>query len=221
MFMGVGIFRNKVTKSEAGGGKSDSTPPEFDQFEGGISQVEAALAPKCTETLPRSICMTVRRPTPRLEMAKSMPRPVAGTSRAKTVDFRPFPPPNPVKTLEQGKEKRIPVPVPPLFSKKAMQWGKKWPVQMNLLFFPVEAYVPGGVQNQAEKIRKSAFWPVPVQKFTFPVETNFWRRIMQRNPSQQEKKIRVVGSQIVVGRCCRRALLETGSQDPVAMRAPT
>ena len=29
----------------------------------------------------------------------------------------------------------------------------------------------GGVQNQAEKIRKNAFWPVPVQKFTFPAMT--------------------------------------------------
>ena len=57
---------------------------------------------------------------------------------------------------------------PPLFSKKAMQWGKKWPVQMNLPFFAVEAYVPGGVQNQAEKMRKNAFRPVPVHKFTFP-----------------------------------------------------
>ena len=25
-----------------------------------------------------------------------------------------------------------------------MQWGKKWPVQMNLPFFAVEEYVPGG-----------------------------------------------------------------------------
>ena len=25
-----------------------------------------------------------------------------------------------------------------------MPWGKKWPVQMNLLFFAVKAYVPGG-----------------------------------------------------------------------------
>ena len=32
--------------------------------------------------------------------------------------------------------------------------GKKWPVQMNLPFFAVKAHVPGGVQNQAEKIRK-------------------------------------------------------------------
>ena len=34
--------------------------------------------------------------------------------------------------------------------------GKKWPIPMNLPFFAVEAYVPGGggVQNQAEKIRK-------------------------------------------------------------------
>ena len=48
-----------------------------------------------------------------------------------------------VKTLQRRdslfwsreKEKRIPVPVPPLFSEKAMQWGKKWPVQMNLPFF--------------------------------------------------------------------------------------
>ena len=57
---------------------------------------------------------------------------------------------------------------PPFFSKKAMPWGKKWPVQMNLPFFAVKAYVPGGVQNQAEKNSKTAFRPVPVQKFTFP-----------------------------------------------------
>ena len=40
---------------------------------------------------------------------------------------------------------------PPLFSKKGMPWGKKWPVQTNLPFFAVKEYVPGGVQNQAEK----------------------------------------------------------------------
>ena len=39
---------------------------------------------------------------------------------------------------------------------------------MNLPFFAVKAYVPGGVQNQAEKNSKNAFRPVPVQKFTFP-----------------------------------------------------
>ena len=39
---------------------------------------------------------------------------------------------------------------------------------MNLPFFAVEAYVPGGVQNQAEKNSKNAFRPVPVQKVTFP-----------------------------------------------------
>ena len=39
---------------------------------------------------------------------------------------------------------------------------------MNLPFFAVKAYVPGGVQNQAEKKSKNAFRPVPVQKFTFP-----------------------------------------------------
>ena len=39
-------------------------------------------------------------------------------------------------------------------------------------FFTVKAYVPGGggVQNQAEKNSKNAFRPVPVQKFTFPIE---------------------------------------------------
>ena len=40
---------------------------------------------------------------------------------------------------------------PPLFSKKAMQWGKKWPVQMNLPFFAVEAYVPGGGPESGRK----------------------------------------------------------------------
>ena len=67
----------------------------------------------------------------------------------------------PFESLLQGEEKRVPVPLPPLFFKKAMQWGKKWPVQVSLPFFAVEevslpffaveAYVPGGVQNQAEK----------------------------------------------------------------------
>ena len=51
-----------------------------------------------------------------------------------------------------------------------MQWGKKWPVQMNLPFFAVEAYVPGGgPESGRKKIRKNALRPVPVQKFTFQV----------------------------------------------------
>ena len=78
-----------------------------------------------------------------------------------------------VRSQPSGKRKTYTGTSPLLFSKKAMQWGKKWPVQMNLPFFAVEAYVPGGVQNQAEKkIRKNAFWPVPVQKFTFPDSSN-------------------------------------------------
>ena len=40
---------------------------------------------------------------------------------------------------------------------------------MNLPFFGVEAYVPGGVQNQAEENSKNAFRPVPVPKSAFPV----------------------------------------------------
>ena len=44
---------------------------------------------------------------------------------------------------------------------------------MNLPFFAVKAYVPGGVQNQAEKNSENAFRPVPVQKFTFP---EYYRR---------------------------------------------
>ena len=71
--------------------------------------------------------------------------------------------------LCSGKIKTYTGTSPPLFSKKAMPWGKKWPVQMNLPFFAVKPYVPGGVQNQAEKNSKNAFRPVPVQKFTFPV----------------------------------------------------
>ena len=68
---------------------------------------------------------------------------------------------------------------PSPFSKKATQWGKKWPVPMNLPFFTVEAYVPGGggVQNQAEKSSKNAFRPVAppksilFQNFTLPKES--------------------------------------------------
>ena len=32
-----------------------------------------------------------------------------------------------------------------------MQWGKEWPVQMNLPFFAVEAYVPGGGPESGRK----------------------------------------------------------------------
>ena len=51
--------------------------------------------------------------------------------------------------------------------------GKKWPVQMNLPFLAVKAYVPGGSRIRPKKIRKmpsgGGIRPVPVQKFTFPV----------------------------------------------------
>ena len=43
---------------------------------------------------------------------------------------------------------------PPPFSKKAMQWGNKWPVRMNLPFFSLcKLYRGGGgrFQNQTEK----------------------------------------------------------------------
>ena len=63
--------------------------------------------------------------------------------RKHLIDISQFP--------EQGKEKSIPVPVPPLFSKKAMPWGEKWPVQMNLPVFAVEAYVPGGGPESGRK----------------------------------------------------------------------
>ena len=62
-------------------------------------------------------------------------------------------PPFPLRGISPfpGKIKTYTGTSPPLFSKKAMPWGKKWPVQMNLPFFAVKAYVPGGVQNQAEQ----------------------------------------------------------------------
>ena len=65
---------------------------------------------------------------------------------------------------KQCKEKRIPVPVPPSFSKKALQWGEKWPVPMNLPFFRCRSICTGGVQNQAEENRK----PVLVIIFSLP-----------------------------------------------------
>ena len=51
---------------------------------------------------------------------------------------------------------------------------------MNLPFFAVKAYVPGGVQNQAEQNSKNAFRPVPVQKFTFPEFFDIFRRPPKR-----------------------------------------
>ena len=41
---------------------------------------------------------------------------------------------------------------------------------MNLPFFAVKAYVPGGSRIRPKKNSKNAFRPVPVQKFTFPGE---------------------------------------------------
>ena len=43
-----------------------------------------------------------------------------------------------------GKRKTYTGTSPPLFSKKAMQWGKKWPVQMNLPFFRCRSICTGG-----------------------------------------------------------------------------
>ena len=58
---------------------------------------------------------------------------------------------------------------PPLFLKGPCDGEKKWPVPVNLPFFAVEAYAPGGgVQNQAEKKSKNAFRPAPVPKSPFP-----------------------------------------------------
>ena len=49
--------------------------------------------------------------------------------------------------------------------------GKKMAGTNEFAFFRcVKAYVPGGVQNQAEKNSKNAFRPVPVQRFTFPAK---------------------------------------------------
>ena len=62
------------------------------------------------------------------------------------------------------KRKRIPVPVPPLFL-KGVQWGKRWPVPMNLPFLAVEAYVPAGGPESGHS--KNAFRPIPVKKSFF------------------------------------------------------
>ena len=58
---------------------------------------------------------------------------------------------------------------PSPFSKKAMQWGKKWPVPMNLPFFGVEAYVPGGGPESGRKsIQKMPSGRYRYQNDTFP-----------------------------------------------------
>ena len=54
---------------------------------------------------------------------------------------------------------------------------------MNLPFFAVEAYVPGGVQNQAGKNSKNAFQPVPVPKSTFPLWPS-WPHRTPQTPKQ-------------------------------------
>ena len=71
----------------------------------------------------------------------------------------------------QGKEKRIPVPVPPLFLRRPCN-GEKMAVTNEFAFFSLQKHAYRGVQrvqNQAEKIRKNVFQPVPVPKSTFPI----------------------------------------------------
>ena len=89
---------------------------------------------------------------------------------------------------ETGKRKTYTGTSRPLFSKKAMQWGKKWPVQMNLPFFAVEAYVPGGVQNQAEKNSKKCLLACTGTKVYFSSErvrgTNFAVRMLCAFPTR-------------------------------------
>ena len=43
---------------------------------------------------------------------------------------------------------------PPLFSKKAMPWGKKWPVQMNFAFFRCKSICTGGGPESGRKNSK-------------------------------------------------------------------
>ena len=55
---------------------------------------------------------------------------------------------------------------------------------MNLPFFNVEAYVPKGGLNQADKKSKNAFQPVPVPRSTFPVspsDTKLLRKSLPEN----------------------------------------
>ena len=53
-----------------------------------------------------------------------------------------------------GKRKPYTSAGPPLFLKRPCNRGKKRSVRKNLPFFAVEAYVRGGVQNQAEKFQE-------------------------------------------------------------------
>ena len=116
-----------------------------------------------------------------------------------------------LQDLWSGKAKRIPVPIPHPFTKKAMEWWKNWLVQMNFaFFFAVEAYVPGGVQNQAEKKSKNAFRPVPVPKSTFPVWQTSMTRKLGLKPQKHRLYHEVAIRELVVGCCwrdCRQKLV--------------
>ena len=74
--------------------------------------------------------------------------------------------------VSQGKEKRIPVPVPSLFLKRPCD-GEKMAGTNEYAFFAVDAYVPGRAQNQAEQTQTNAFRPVPVPKSTFQYQARF------------------------------------------------
>ena len=50
-----------------------------------------------------------------------------------------------------GKNKTYTGTSPPLFSKRAMPWGKKWPVQMNLPFFCCKSICTGGGPESGRK----------------------------------------------------------------------
>ena len=76
--------------------------------------------------------------------------------------------------LVQGKERRIPVPVPPFFLKRPCNGEKNGRYKRICLFFAVEGYVPGGSRIRPKQMRKNTFRPVPVQKFTFPDSKSLW-----------------------------------------------
>ena len=69
----------------------------------------------------------------------------------------------------------------PPVSKKAMQWGKTWLVRMKLHFFAVEAYVTGGIHNQAQKkIRKMPSGRYLYQNLRFQFSVGLTRRNSKR-----------------------------------------
>ena len=122
---------------------------------------------------------------------------------------------NSLRSGMTGRRKTYTSTTPSPFCKKAMRWGRKWPVQMNLPFFAVEAYVPGRSRIRPKKFRKMPFGRYRYQTLADCVSTmkfGVWLLsgpLRLRVQSRSRTRLRIAVSIAFLFRACFKGVWDT------------